>query len=127
MGLFDFIKKKNRNYDLLKTFDGREVKYVTRRKDGESVIVGKSGRIAVIGDDIRIICGEKDIFNGNIDATEYYLHLSGDGVTVSGFNTVTGGSIIFSTLSGIVFFKEKVSVYQIISIVLCFAGTFLFL
>ncbi len=40
---------------------------------------------------------------------------------------VTGGSIIFSTLSGIVFFKEKVSVYQIISIVLCFAGTFLFL
>jgi hypothetical protein len=90
MGLFDFIKKKNRNYDLLKTFDGREVKYVTRRKDGESVIVGKSGRIAVIGDDIRIICGEKDIFNGNIDATEYYLHLSGDGVTVSGFNTVTG-------------------------------------
>ena len=40
---------------------------------------------------------------------------------------VTGGSIIFSTLSGIVFFKEKISVYQIISIVLCFAGTLLFL
>ncbi len=40
---------------------------------------------------------------------------------------VTGGSIIFSTLSGIVFFKEKLSVYQAISIVLCFAGTILFL
>lgn len=90
MGLFDFVKKKKRNTQLLKTFDGREVKYVTRRQNGESVIVGKSGRIAVIGDDIRIICGEIDVFNGNIDSTEYYLHLSGDGVTVSGFNTVTG-------------------------------------
>ncbi len=40
---------------------------------------------------------------------------------------VTGGSIIFSSLSGLIFFKEKLSVYQIISIVLCFIGTLLFL
>lgn len=88
MGLF--TRKKKRNNELLKTFDGREVKYVSRRKNGENVIVGKSGRIAVIGDNIRIICGENDIFNGAIDETTYYLHLSGDGVTVEGFNTVTG-------------------------------------
>ncbi len=88
MGLF--TRKKKRNNELLKTFDGREVKYVSRRKNGENVIVGKSGRIAVIGDNIRIICGETDIFNGAIDETTYYLHLSGDGVTVEGFNTVTG-------------------------------------
>ncbi len=88
MGLFS--RKKKRNLELLKTFDGREVKYVTKRQNGESVIVGKSGRIAVIGDDIRIICGETDVFNGAIDNTTYYLHLSGDGVTVEGFNTVTG-------------------------------------
>ena len=90
MGLFDFLKGKKRNTELLKTFDGREVKYVTRRENGESIIVGKSGRIAVIGDNIRIICGELDVFNGAIDETTYYLHLSGDGVTVEGFNTVTG-------------------------------------
>ena len=88
MGLFS--GKKKRNKELLKTFDGREVKYVTRRQNGESVIVGKSGRIAVIGDNIRIICGETDIFNGNIDETTYYMHLSGDGVTVEGFNTIIG-------------------------------------
>jgi multidrug transporter EmrE-like cation transporter len=40
---------------------------------------------------------------------------------------VTGGSIIFSALSGLVFFKEKLSTIQIISIGLCFAGTLLFL
>ena len=40
---------------------------------------------------------------------------------------VTGGSIIFSALSGLVFFKEQLSKWQIISIVLCFVGTLLFL
>ena len=40
---------------------------------------------------------------------------------------VTGGSIIFSALAGKVFFKEKIPVYQLISIVLCFIGTLLFL
>lgn len=90
-----FLKHKKRNVDLLKTFDGREVKYVTKRNahsDGTVTydIVGKSGRIAVIGDSIRIICGETDVFNCKIDDSKYYLLMSGDGVTVEGENTVTG-------------------------------------
>lgn len=40
---------------------------------------------------------------------------------------VTGGSIAFSALSGKVFFKEKLSIQQMIGIALCFAGTLLFL
>lgn len=40
---------------------------------------------------------------------------------------VTGGSIIFSALSGLVFFREKITKMQIISICLCFAGTLFFL
>jgi multidrug transporter EmrE-like cation transporter len=40
---------------------------------------------------------------------------------------VTGGCIVFSSLSGLIFFREKLSVYQIISIILCFIGTLLFL
>lgn len=40
---------------------------------------------------------------------------------------VTGGSIVFSALSGKVFFKEKLSSYQLTSIALCFVGTLLFL
>ena len=92
MGLF---KRKKRNEDLLRTFDGREVKYVTKRvahNDGTVTydIIGKSGRIAVIGEYIRIICGEIDVFNCKIDESKYYLLMSGDGVTVEGENTVTG-------------------------------------
>lgn len=92
MGLF---KKKNKNEHVLKTFDGREVKYVTKRvahDDGTVTydIIGKSGRIAVVGNNIRIICGEIDVFTCPVADSKYYLLLSGDGVTVEGDNQVSG-------------------------------------
>ncbi len=92
MGLFS---KKNKNDSLLKTFDGREVKYVTKRNthaDGTVTydIIGKAGRIAVVGDNIRIICGEIDVFTCAVSNSKYYLLMSGDGVTVEGQNTVSG-------------------------------------
>ncbi len=92
MSLF---KKKNKNEKLLKTFDGREVKYVTKRvvhDDGTVTydIIGKSGRIAVVGDYIRIICGVIDVFTCPVADSKYYLLMSGDGVTVEGHNAVTG-------------------------------------
>jgi len=92
MGLF---KKKNKNEALLKTFDGREVKYVTKRvshSDGTVTydIVGKSGRIAVVGDNIRVICGEIDVFTCAVSDAKYYLLMSGDGVNVEGQNMVSG-------------------------------------
>lgn len=40
---------------------------------------------------------------------------------------VTSGSILFSALAGSVFYKEKLSTYQLLSIALCFVGTLLFL
>ena len=40
---------------------------------------------------------------------------------------VTGGCIIFSSLAGRVFFREKLSLQQKISIAVCFVGTLLFL
>ena len=92
MGLF---KKKNKNDTLLKTFDGRELKYVTKRvvrNDGtvNYDIIGKMGRIAVVDDYIRVICGEIDVFTCPVADSKYYLLMSGDGVTVEGQNIVTG-------------------------------------
>lgn len=40
---------------------------------------------------------------------------------------ITGGSIVFSALTGVVAFKERLSAKTVISIVLCFAGTIMFL
>lgn len=40
---------------------------------------------------------------------------------------ITGGTIIISSVMGVVFFKEKLSKTQLASIILCFAGTCMFI
>ena len=40
---------------------------------------------------------------------------------------ITGGTIVLSSVAGLLFFKEKVSKRLILSIVICFAGTCMFL
>ena len=86
-------KNKNKEDPALKQMDGRDVKYVTRwyrdeNGNPKTVIVGKSGRIVCIDGEIRVLCGEEDVFRCMQEGAEYYTHLSGDGVTVKGFNTV---------------------------------------
>lgn len=88
------FKKKNKN-PVIHEMDGREVKYVTRReylKNSEvrEEILGKDGRIVLIEEEIRVLCGETDVFRGNVNSCEYFRLMSGDGITVSGFNSVIG-------------------------------------
>ena len=88
-------RKKIKENPALREMDGREVKYVTRMyrdENGEqkSVIVGKAGRIVLIDGEIRVLCGEVDVFRSDMDNCEYFIHMSGDGITVKGPNTVTG-------------------------------------
>ncbi len=88
--MFNFFKRKNSN-PVLREMDGREVKYVTRRTykaDGspEENIIGKTGRIVLLDNEIRILCGEIDVFRGDKDCCEYFRLMSGNGITVDGFN-----------------------------------------
>ncbi len=92
--MFGF-KKKNRECSdtTLKEMDGREVKYVTRRKrdangNPREIILGKTGRIVVIDGEIRVMCGTADVFRCLAQNAVYYTLLSGDGITVSGVNTI---------------------------------------
>jgi len=92
--MFGFLrKKKDPNADVLRQMDGREIKYVTRRirtEEGEvkEVILGKQGRIVVIEDEIRVMCGVTDVFRCKTENCTYYMLLSGDGITVSGVNEI---------------------------------------
>lgn len=92
--MLNIFKKKNKNAELLRIFDGRTVKYITKRRvDNEGNvnhdIISKTGRIVLIDNEIRIIDGENDIFRQNADDTKYYTLLSGDGITVEGENKIT--------------------------------------
>ena len=98
-------KNKNPNADVLKQMDGREIKYVTQRlrnEDGtvREVILGKEGRIVVLDDEIRVMCGATDVFRCLIENATYYMLLSGDGITVSGVNTLNN-----TQMDIIVFYK----------------------
>ena len=92
--VFGFGKrKKDKQNNVLYEMDGREVKYVTQRVKGENgdvkeKILGKKGRIVVINGEIRVMCGETDVFRCLAEDATYYTLLSGDGITVSGVNTV---------------------------------------
>ena len=94
--MFGFKRKANSKKDnVLRQMDGREIKYVTRRvrlEDGtvREEILGKTGRIVVLEDEIRVMCGETDVFRCMVQDATYYMLLSGDGITVSGVNTVNG-------------------------------------
>lgn len=93
--MFGFKKKKPKQENVLRQMDGREIKYVTKRtrlEDGtvREVILGKTGRIVVLEDEIRVMCGETDVFRCNVEDATYYLLLSGDGITVSGVNKING-------------------------------------
>lgn len=90
MGLFS--KKSNAQKAVLKTFNGRQINYVTRRiEENGSVrddIIGKNGRIAVKDGMIHVICGTTDLFLCPVKDAECNLLLSGNGATVKGFNSV---------------------------------------
>ena len=93
--LFKKQKKKDKNNEVLRQMDGREIKYVTQRirtEDGaiKEEILGKSGRIVLLNGEIRVMCGAEDVFICPVDEAEYYTLLSGDGITVSGVNSING-------------------------------------
>ena len=85
--------KKKKEDSVLKQMDGREIKYVTRRvrlSDGniKEEILGKTGRMVVIDGEIRVMCGETDVFRCMAENAPYFDLLSGAGVTISGVNTI---------------------------------------
>lgn len=88
-------KPKPKKDNVLREMDGRQIKYVTKRvrlSDGtvREEILGKTGRIIVLEDEIRVMCGETDVFRCGVEDASYYLLMSGDGITVSGVNTLNG-------------------------------------
>lgn len=92
--MLKLFKKKNKNSELLKIFDGRQVKYITKRRqntDGtvNHDVISKTGRIVLLEKEIRIIDGEKDIFRVDEQNAKYFVLLSGDGITVEGKNKIT--------------------------------------
>ena len=93
MGIFS--KRSKSQKAVLKSFNGRQINYVTRRVTEKGAvrdeIIGKSGRIAVVDGNVHIICGTEDVFLCPVEKARCNLLMSGNGATVEGENSVIGG------------------------------------
>ena len=61
--------------------------------------------------------------------TSYMLQLTGAEKLPASvlYPFITGGSIVMASLTGAIFFKEKLSKRMVMCVIICFVGTFLFL
>ncbi len=68
-------------------------------------------------------------FGALISGTSSMLQLIGASHLPATINYpfITGGTIVFTSIAGVLFFKEKLKVKTVISIALCFIGTLMFL
>lgn len=101
-----------------------EISY--RAMMGEFIIYYRGKIVGGIYDDRLLV---KPIKSAAIGGTSYFLQLYGAKSLPATllYPFITGGSIVFSTMIGTVMFKEKISGKLLISVVLCFVGTILFI
>ena len=65
------------------------------------------------------------VLSAVVGGVSYMLQLMGAASLPASvlFPMVSGGSIIFSTLTGVIFFKERPTKWQLVGVAVCFAGT----
>lgn len=91
MGLFSKKDKYDGGKKLLERVNSTHVLYAARRNsDGSEIILGKSGFVSYNGEDISVICQGKKVFCCKGRVVKSALLQSGDGVVLSGMNSVNG-------------------------------------
>ena len=91
--MFKFIKQftvsKNENSrsfrrDMANRLNGRGLKYVTERKDGEDYVIGKEGSLVRKGDELIVLSSEGVVFRSKIDSLQMNELLSLEGIILTG-------------------------------------------
>jgi hypothetical protein len=91
--MFKFIKQftvsKNENArsfkrDLAKRLNGRKLKYVTERIDGEDYVIGKEGSLIRKNKELLVIASENIVFRAAIDTLQMNELLSHEGIILTG-------------------------------------------
>jgi hypothetical protein len=91
MGLFK--KKIDRETKLFLTqIDGKLIEYCSERDKGTYIetVLGKSGRINVIDNEVVILCEAHEVFRCDISSLQGGEFLSHEGVTLSAIDKTTG-------------------------------------
>lgn len=99
--MFKFIKQftvsKNENAKSFKretarNLDGRRLKYVTERRDGEEYVLGHEGALIKKGSQLLVLASEDVVFRAEIDTLRFNEFLSLEGVILTGADLEHGGA-----------------------------------
>ena len=82
--------KKSERRKKAAQLHGQLIKYVTERRDGNDDVIGRGGNLSVRDGELIVFSSSDIIFRGAVDELEISSLLSGDGVVISGCNTLDG-------------------------------------
>ena len=77
--------------DQANKIHGQPVKYVTERIDGNDDIVGRGGSVSVVDDNLIVDSSGDRLFVCPVKTVDISWLMSGNGVIVSGPNSLDGG------------------------------------
>ncbi len=85
-------KLQSESAKLIKSLDGREVKYVSKRDpvDYGEIILGKNGHINITDDELIILCEGEIVFRNDIKGLKAAELMSLDGINLRYENEETG-------------------------------------
>lgn len=92
--LFGLDKKTNSyafRLERAKSLHGQAVKYVTENRDGNEDVVGRGGSLALHGDTFIVDSSGERLFACNVRDLEANNLMSGDGVVITGPDSLHGG------------------------------------
>lgn len=83
MALFKKKEKGTPIEEIMKVC-GKKLSCVTERKNGEEIILGRSGGVSVVGKELVIVCDAKEVFRCQLDGCVVATLMSGNGCDIKG-------------------------------------------
>lgn len=90
-----FKRKKRSEYpsgiEMAKRLDGKHIKYVTERCDGEDTVIGREGALIVKGDELLVFSSADVVFRCKLSDLKASELLSLEGVIINAPDIEHGG------------------------------------
>jgi len=91
-----FLNRKNPEspafrLERAKSLHGQAIKYVTENRNGNEDVVGRGGSLCLHGEDFIVDSSGERLFSCNYRDLEAYNLMSGDGVVITGPDSLNGG------------------------------------
>ena len=99
MGIGNFFKKLNKgkdsgsnkkaSWEMAERISGKQIKYVTEKRNDVDVVIGKSGGFNIRDEELIVFASANVVFRADISGLEIWELMSKDGVVITGYDKET--------------------------------------